>query len=47
MQTARMSKNLISKIPALDFTKVWTNKAIYEYFSLTQEEIDYIESNVK
>ena len=28
-------------------TKIWTNKALYKHFDLTQEEIDYIEANVK
>jgi site-specific DNA-methyltransferase (adenine-specific) len=47
MQTARMSKNLISKIPSLDFTKKWTDETIYQHFNLTQEEIEYVEANVK
>jgi len=47
MQTARMSKNLIAKIPALNFKKSWTDAALYKHFGLTQEEIDYIENAVK
>ena len=46
MQTARLSKNLISKIPAVDFTKKWTDADIYKHFNLTQDEINYIEGNV-
>jgi len=46
MQTAVLSKSLLKKIPALDFTKAWTDAEIYNHFSLTQEEIDYIENNV-
>lgn len=34
-------------LPALDISKKWTDKAIYEHFGLTQEEIDYVEANVK
>jgi site-specific DNA-methyltransferase (adenine-specific) len=33
--------------PILDFTKVWTDSELYAHFGLTQEEIDYIEANVK
>jgi hypothetical protein len=35
------------KIPKLDFSKTWVNQELYEYFNLTQEEIDLIESSVK
>jgi site-specific DNA-methyltransferase (adenine-specific) len=41
------SKVLFSSIPSIDFTKSWTDKAIYKHFGLTQEEIDYVEANVK
>lgn len=34
-------------LPALDFSKKWSDADIYTHFNLTQEEIDYIESNVK
>jgi hypothetical protein len=46
----RTGRNLglaIKFLPKLDFSKVWTDQEIYDHFSLTQEEIDYIESNVK
>jgi hypothetical protein len=33
--------------PVIDFTKIWTDKELYAHFGLTQEEIDYIEANVK
>jgi len=33
-------------LPKLDFSKSWTNEELYEYFNLTQEEIDYIESKI-
>jgi hypothetical protein len=34
-------------LPKLDILRSWTNSDIYKHFKLTQEEIDYIESNVK
>ena len=34
-------------LPKIDFSKKWTDKAIYKHFGLTQEEIDYVEANVK
>jgi hypothetical protein len=34
-------------IPAMDFSKEWTDQEIYNHFGLTQEEIDYIEELVK
>jgi hypothetical protein len=36
--------NAFSKPP---LSKQWSNTELYEYFNLTQEEIDYIEANVK
>jgi len=34
-------------IPKLDFSKYWTDQELYEYFNLTQEEINLIEKSVK
>lgn len=34
-------------LPSCDFYKKYTDSEIYEYFNLTQEEIDYIENAVK
>jgi site-specific DNA-methyltransferase (adenine-specific) len=34
-------------LPQLDLTKAWTDSEIYKHFGLTQEEIDYVEANVK
>lgn len=34
-------------LPELDFSKKWTDAGIYRHFGLTQEEIDYVEANVK
>lgn len=41
------SKTLFTFIPVIDFTRSWTDIELYQYFGLTQEEIDYIEANVK
>lgn len=38
---------VISDLPNIDKTKVWTDAELYAHFGLTQEEIDYIEANVK
>lgn len=37
----------ITKLPLLDYSKSWTDQEIYEYFGLTQEEINLIESTIK
>jgi site-specific DNA-methyltransferase (adenine-specific) len=34
-------------LPNVDKTKIWTDEELYAHFSLTQEEINYIEANVK
>ena len=34
-------------LPALDTSQTWTDSTIYKHFDLTQEEIDYVESNLK
>ena len=41
------SKKVFSFIPKVDFTKTWSDSDLYTHFNLTQEEIDYIEANVK
>ena len=38
---------ILNMLPALDFTRTWTNTEIYQHFNLTPEEIEYIENNVK
>lgn len=40
-------RKLILTLPALPLTKDWTDASIYQHFGLTQEEIDYVEANVK
>jgi hypothetical protein len=37
----------IYELPKLDLSRVWTDAELYAHFSLTQEEIDYIETTVK
>jgi len=41
-----LNGKLICSLPKLA-NKKWTNNAIYKHFGLTQEEIDYVEANVK
>lgn len=35
---------VVSELPNIDKTKLWTDQDLYNYFSLTQEEVNYIES---
>ena len=37
----------VNKLPIMDLSKSWSDKDLYQYFELTQEEIDYIEAIVK
>lgn len=37
----------IFKLPKMDLTKEWTDQQLYEYFDLTEEEINLIEETVK
>lgn len=36
-----------NSLPYLDLNNLWTDEKIYKHFDLKQEEIDYIEANVK
>ena len=36
-----------NSLPFLDPNVLWSNESIFQHFNLTQEEIDYIEANVK
>jgi hypothetical protein len=40
-------RKLILTLPALSLAQEWTDEEIYKHFNLTQEEIVYVESNVK
>lgn len=39
-----ISESTCKWIPLIPFDREWTNKQIYEYFKLTQDEIEIIES---
>lgn len=45
--TASWDTNVLKKIPAVDFSKPWTDAELYQHFNLNQDEINFIESNVK
>ena len=38
---------ILNFIPVEDFSQDWNDSKIYKHFGLTQEEIDYVETNVK
>ena len=38
---------VLKNIPIVDLNKEWTDEELYEYFNLTQEEIEHIGKNVK
>lgn len=38
---------VVMSLPRVDLTRLWTNEELYEYFNLTDDEIQYIENNVK
>jgi hypothetical protein len=38
---------ILNLLPIVNFTTVWTDTALYQHFGLTQDEIDYVEANVK
>ena len=37
----------IMMVPAIDLTRTWTDQELYEHFNLTEEEINYIEEQVR
>ena len=41
------SKVFFKHIPLMDFTRLWTDQELYQYFNLTQDEINLIESTIK
>lgn len=41
-----ITKEVFDLIPKVDFSKSWTDKEIYNYFNLSQEEIDFIEETI-
>ena len=47
LASMNMSKATFSFVPTQDFAKPWTDEELYAKYSLTQEEIDFIESMIK
>ena len=45
--TQHVTPDRFKFVPALDTKKFWTDKALYELFELTKEEVAYIEATIK
>jgi len=45
--TQHCTQNCYSIVPIQDFSKRWTDKELYEKYNLSQDEINFIENNVK
>jgi site-specific DNA-methyltransferase (adenine-specific) len=41
------SKDKFKWVPVMDFSREWNDFDLYEYFDLSEEEIEHIEKNVK
>lgn len=39
--------NMYQWLPALDYTHTWTDEMLYEYFGLTEDEVNEIEQSIK
>lgn len=44
---AKMPAKTYRFVPVQDFSKVWTDKELYEKYGLTEEEIAFVESMIK
>lgn len=42
-----MSKSSYSFVPVQDFSKSWTDEALYKKYGLQSEEIDFINSMIR
>ena len=42
-----ISKSTYRFVPMQEFTKIWTDEALYEMYGLTQEEIAFIEATIR
>jgi site-specific DNA-methyltransferase (adenine-specific) len=42
-----LNTSVINRIPKIDLTRDWTDAELYQHFNLNQDEINFIESNVK
>ena len=40
------TKNFYNYFPAVDFSEKWSDKKLYEFFNLSKEEIDFLESKI-
>jgi len=47
MYSHGITRETFAFIPILDMTKTWTDKKLYMYFNLTEDEITYIESRIR
>ncbi len=45
--TQDISKKTFTYVPEMDMTKKWTDKELYSYFDLNEEEIRFIEGFVR
>lgn len=45
--TQNISKGVFAFVPALDYSKPWTDEELYAKYGLTAEEIEFIESMIK
>lgn len=42
-----LSKQVLGFVPLQDFSKAWTDKALYEKYSITDDEVELIESMIR
>lgn len=47
VSSIHISKTSFTFVPSLDFSKPWTDAELYAKYSLTEEEIAFIESMIK
>ncbi|MCK9329091.1 MAG: Eco57I restriction-modification methylase domain-containing protein [Candidatus Cloacimonetes bacterium] len=47
LSAINITKERFRFVPIQDFSKKWNDSTLYEKYSLTEEEIDYIESRIK
>lgn len=45
--TQHITQDRFKYVPDLDMTEEWTDKKLYEYFGLTEDEIKHIEESIK
>jgi len=46
-QQGWINLTVLKMLGDIDFSRVWTDPDLYQHFNLTQDEIDYIETNAK